>query len=52
MNVLIIDVMSVRKEIKKKLKTRFYPKNKKKTFVDVIKTLPSLLLAFGVEPID
>jgi len=47
-----IDVINARKKIKKKtLKTRFFIV-KIKTFVNVIKTLPSILLAFDVGPID
>jgi len=53
----IIGVINVRKKIKKTLKkTRlkrvFYPKNKKKTFVNVIKNVTLFLLAFDVEPVD
>jgi len=37
----IIDVINVRENIKKTLNTRFYPKNKTKTFINVIKKVPS-----------
>jgi len=37
-NVSIIDVINVRRKIKKNFKKRFYPKNKK-PFVNVIKNV-------------
>jgi len=46
-----IVVINVRKEIKNVKKRVFYPQNKK-TFVNVIKNVTLILLAFDVEPID
>jgi len=50
--VSAIVVINVRKNIKKRLKNACFILKIKKTFVNVIKKLPSFLLAFDVEPID
>jgi len=49
--VWCIVVINVKKNIKKTLKTRFNPKNKKNV-CKRDKTLPSFLLAFDIGPIN
>jgi len=50
--VCFIVVINVRNKIKNVKKRVFYPQNKKKTFVNVIKNVTLFFVAFGIGSID